>query len=145
MTVFQRQKRYFGEQEKYDKKKKRRWHMNAKNASFALKIYKTHAQTYDGISSFFFVGPNMRQHSIAVANPISRSCTVCVLRVQRCGWQSGIRSGSVSVLECGAADVQSSNNAILCFSLGWPILGLAEWEESHSIMCVLTAGWKQAI
>lgn len=45
--------------------------------------------------------------------------------VQRCGW-SGIRSGSVSVLECGAADVQRSNNAILCFSLGWPILGLAE-------------------
>lgn len=59
--------------------------------------------------------------------------------VQRCGW-SGIRSGSVSVLECGAADVQGSNNAILCFSLGWPILGLAEGEETHSIMCLLTAG-----
>lgn len=60
-----------------------------KTASFALKIYKTHAQTHDGIWSFFFikwsvkihVGLNTRQHSIAVANPISRSCTVCVLRV----------------------------------------------------------------
>lgn len=76
-------------------------------------------------------------------NLFSECCLrVCVVNVQRCGWPSGIWSGSVSALGCGAADVRRCNNAILCVSLCWPILDLAEGEGNHSIMCVHTAAPK---
>lgn len=65
-----------------------------------------------------------------------------VVNVQCCGWQSGIRSSSGSVLGCGAADVRRCNNAILCVSLCWPILDLAERGGNHSIMCLHSAAPK---
>lgn len=54
---------------------------------------------------------------------------VRVRNMKRCGWLSGIKSGSVSILGCGAADVRRCNNDILCVLLCWPILDLRERES----------------
>lgn len=116
-----------------------RWHENKKPSNIFIKIcqHSVFLSFYQVSEFMSAVALKTRQRSTVVSPPISKSfiecCLhVCVGNVQCCGWQSGIRSGSVSVLGCGAADVRRCNNAILCVSLCWPILdlALAEWEGS---------------